>query len=125
MDTDTFVERELEKRRIRQNLRVALERDLRLRGLGQAHIERVLRLSYDWQPGFQMRGLRITPPGRYRMITDTISKGEVIRRYGRDAWGALEQMHAMVPVITKDGRRKFVGYQMIASLQRLDEAARG
>jgi hypothetical protein len=106
---DVFVARELEQRRQRANRRARLEADLRHRGVGEAIIERVLRLNYDPQPGVRLRGIHFVRHGDPRWAWGCISKGEVIRRHGRAAWEAMPRS-----LIHKQGRRSYVSRETVA-----------
>lgn len=91
---------------VQDNRMAVLEWDLRRRGVSEAIIERVMRLNTPetaedfYRP---MRGIHYKPGGRYLMHMDAASKGEIIRRFGREVWSRIPRS-----AHRKYGRRIFV-----------------
>jgi hypothetical protein len=80
-----------------------LEQRLRARKVGEAIIERVLRLNPEPRVGVRLRGLHYKEGAAWGLPRGLIQKGEVLRRYGREAWARIPRERWV-----KDGRRVWV-----------------
>lgn len=77
---------------------------MRRHGCGERLIARVLRLNPDPEPRSALRGVHYASTvGRNRLLRDEVSKGEVIRRCGRDVWERIPRGY-----IRKDGKRAYI-----------------
>lgn len=80
-----------------------LKERLAERKFGEVVCSRVLRLNPNPKDGEILRGLHLSSHNDPRWMIGAISKGEVIRRYGRTAWGNTPQHQ-----IISRGKRKYV-----------------
>jgi len=81
-----------------------LDEVCRRRGIGTSVRERIIRLNPKTKSGGSVRGWHPTRGNRYhRVFYDHVSKGEFIRRHGRDAWDSLPN-----GLIWRDGRRCYI-----------------
>jgi hypothetical protein len=73
---------------------------LRRRHVAPAIIERVLRLNPNHEPGERLRGIHYKRDPRWQ--SDWWSRGDVIRRFGREAIARLPAW-----AVRKDGKRVY------------------
>lgn len=93
---------------------VQLEWWLRKEHVSPHIIERVLRLNPDGGKRFRrLRGLHRTEPGRRLWTVDAISKGEVIRRFGREVFDRVPRW-----AYIKRGRRRFATQRDVEMARR-------
>lgn len=88
-----------------------LKRLCRERHWPAAKCERVLRLNVNRQEGEILRGVAPRKGSIWRFLRDLTSKGEIIRRYGREAWESVPK-----DAIIKEGRRECVGRSTLVDL---------
>lgn len=76
---------------------------LKQRHVSAAIVERIERLNPSPQFGVRLRGIHYKDDGGYEVLTNSIRKGAFIRRFGREAYNALDRRH-----IIKRGRREYI-----------------
>lgn len=84
-----------------------VEQQLSARHVAPAIIERVLRLSEPYPEGVLLRGFHYKRTIRdLRLTRDCTTKGDFVRRYGRDAWDRVPASGKF-----RQGRRQYVTRQ--------------
>lgn len=78
---------------------------MKQRGIGDRVIARVVRLNPKCpHPGVMLRGIHFAPTAKLtRWQRDDVSKGAIIREFGRDVWGRIP-----ADCIRKDGKRAYI-----------------
>lgn len=76
---------------------------MKQRDIGQAVISRVVRLNPTYHEGCRIRGAHGLTSKSYRSMRGDVSKGTVIRKFGRQAWDRMPP-----DCVIKEGKRAYI-----------------